>query len=139
MAKTKAGSLDTNTLLRLVLGDIPDQTTRVEDLLNKAPVLSVADIAIIEMVFVLEKVYSLPRPDVVASVYSIIRHPKINCNRKLFELALPQYLEYPKLSIVDCALVHYATLNGATPLYTFDKALAGASPDIVHLLSLHGT
>lgn len=135
MAKTKAGSLDTNALLRLVLGDIPDQTAKVEGLLNNATVLSVADIAMIEMVFVLEKVYLLPRPNVVASVYSIIRHPKINCNRKLFELALPQYLEYPKLSIVDCALVHYATLNGATPLYTFDKALTQAAPETSSLLT----
>lgn len=135
MAKIKAGSLDTNTLLRLVIGDAPSQTTLVENLLKNASVLSVADIALIEMVFVLEKVYLFSRSDVAASVYSIIRHPKINGNRKLFELALPNYLEHSKLSIVDCALVAYAHLNSATPLYTFDKALARSFPNTVKELT----
>jgi predicted nucleic-acid-binding protein len=135
MAKTKAASLDTNTLLRLVLGDLPEQTGLVEELTKKSPVLHVADVALIEMVFVLEKIYSFSRADVVNSVQAIIRHPKINANRRLFERVLPDYLEKPKLSIVDCALVHYATLTDATPLFTFDKALASAYPASATLLS----
>ena len=137
MAKTKAASLDTNTLLRLVLGDLPEQTNMVEDLIKRSQVLHVADVALIEMVFVLEKIYSFSRADVVTSVQAIIRHPKINANRKLFERVLPDYLEKPKLSIVDCALVHYATLTDATPLFTFDKALAASHPTTVTLLSSH--
>jgi uncharacterized protein len=137
MEKNKPSSLDTNVLLRFVLGDVPAQSLLVEELLQKTGTLHVADIALIEMVFVLETVYGFTRADVVTSITTIIRHPKINSNRKLFELALPSYVQYPKLSIVDCALQHYAALNGTTPLFTFDKALAQAYPDTVSLLTQH--
>lgn len=135
MGNNSTGSLDTNTLLRLVLGDIAAQSTAVDALLAQSTVLDVADIAIIEMVFVLEKIYMMPRTDIVSSITTIIRHPKIRCNRKLFEPTLADYLQLTKLSIVDCTLVHYAALNNAGPLYTFDQALAKANPSRVHLLS----
>jgi uncharacterized protein len=134
MASNKTGSLDTNALLRLVLGDVPKQTAAVESLLKKNSVFDVSDIAIIEMVFVLEKVYHLPRPLVADNIYTIIRHSHINCNRKLFTLVLPLYLENSKLSIVDCALTKYAELNKATPLYTFDADLAKACSPAAQLL-----
>lgn len=135
MGSNSTGSLDTNTLLRLVLGDVAAQSTAVDVLLAQSSVLDVADIAIIEMVFVLEKVYMMPRTDIVSSITAIIRHPKIRCNQKLFERTLADYLKQTKLSIVDCALVHYAVINDAAPLYTFDQALAKANPDQVHLLT----
>ncbi len=123
MASRKQGSLDTNLLLRLVLGDIPMQTKAVETLLASG-VFDVSDIAIVEMVFVLEKIYRLPRPLVAENIAIIIRHPSINSNRKLFALTLPLYIAQPKLSIVDCTLLMYAELNKAAPLYTFDADLA---------------
>jgi predicted nucleic-acid-binding protein len=126
MANTKHGSLDTNLLLRLVLGDIPAQAEAVENLLKPGKTFDVSDITIFEMVFVLEKVYKLPRTIVSQNIYTIINHACINCNRKLFASSLPLYIDNPKLSIVDCALYQYAELNKATPLYTFDAELIKA-------------
>ncbi len=124
MAKNKSGSLDTNILLRLIVGDVPEQTLVIETLLAEATVLQVADIAIFETVFVLQSYYKFSREDIYGSLTAIVRHPKINCNRRLFEQAFTLYRQYPKLSLVDCALTLYAELNNATPLYTFDKDLA---------------
>jgi uncharacterized protein len=134
MSKNKAGSLDTNTLLRFVLGDIPEQAAKVDTLLNTSGTFEVADITIIEMIFVLEKIYHLPRPLVVENVNAIIRHSHISSNKKLFSLAMPLYTENPKLSIVDCVLVKYAELNKAIPLYTFDLALTKACSPTAQLL-----
>lgn len=133
MAKNKTGSLDTNILLRLVLGDVPDQTQLVEALIAQSLRLDVADIVIFEMVFVLEKIYFFSRADVAESVTAIIRNKKINSNRKLFESVLPMYLENPKLSFVDCTLPQYARINKAEPLFTLDQKLA-KSYDTVTLL-----
>ena len=124
MAKNKSGSLDTNIFLRLIVGDVPEQTAVIETLLTEATVLQVADIAIFETVFVLQSYYQFSREDIYQSLTAIVRHPKINCNRRLFEQAFTLYRQYPKLSLVDCALPLYAELNNATPLYTFDKDLA---------------
>lgn len=133
MANSKIGSLDTNILLRLVLGNISAQTQLVELLIAQSTRLDVADIVIFEMVFVLEKIYFFSRVDVAESVTAIIRNKKINSNRKLFESVLPMYLENPKLSFVDCTLPQYARINKAEPLYTFDKKLAKSYDNVILL------
>lgn len=127
MERKNNASLDTNTLLRLVLNDIPEQATLVKKLLAKKARFEVADLAITEMAFVLERVYKMERRMVVEFLLVIIRHPKLICNKNLFERVLPFYLSETALSINDCALLEYARLNKAMPLYTFDKKLVSKS------------
>lgn len=131
------GSLDTNILLRLLLNDIPQQSSAVEKLLTSGKTYEIADAALFEIVYVLEKVYKIQREQVAKSILVIVRNNQFNCNRKLFELTMPLYIQESKLSIIDCALVHYATLQNATPLFTFDKALAQSNPDSTQLLTAH--
>lgn len=124
MGKNKsAGSLDTNILLRLLLDDVALHTKAAEALLGKGKRFEVADAAIIEMIFVLEKVYQFTREDILENVYVITRSEQFICNRTLFESALPLYLAQAKLSIMDCVLLTYARLNNALPFWTFDKDL----------------
>lgn len=120
-----AGSLDTNVLLRLLLQDVPDQHDAVVDLLSRTNgQFEVADTAIIEVVFVLERHYGFTRDAVAEDVGSLITLPQLNCNRDLFERALPLYTVHPALSFEDCCLSIYAELQAAAPLWTFDKKLA---------------
>ena len=133
MANNKNGSLDTNLLIRLVLGDVPEQVEAVEKLLKPGSIFDVSDIAIFEMVYVLEKVYKQPRDIISQNVYSIINHTCINSNRKIFAVSLPLYIDNTKLSFVDCALTKYAEINKATPLYTFDADLAKACSPITQI------
>jgi uncharacterized protein len=121
MAKNKTGSLDTNILVRLVVGDVPTQTKLVEKLIADSTKLDVADIVIFELVFVLEKLYFFSRPDVASSVSAIIRNKKINSNRKLFESMF--------------TMPEYARLNKAEPLFTFDQKLAKSYDNTVTLLT----
>lgn len=120
-----SGSLDTNALLRLLLNDIPRQHVAVKKLLTQATTkLSVADIAIIELVFVLEIYYGFSRQQAKEAAVGLMQLKEINCNRVLFEKALSIYLNHAALSFEDCCLSTYATLNEAEPLWTFDKKLA---------------
>lgn len=135
MASKKNGSLDTNVLLRLILGDIPTQAEAVEKLLKPGSLFDVSDITIIEMIFVLEKIYKLPRTLIQENIFTIINHPSITCNRKLFSQTLPLYTGNPKLSIIDCALTKYAELSKAIPLYTFDTALAKTCTTTTQILT----
>lgn len=119
------GSLDTNVLLRLLLNDIPDQHNAVKKLFTDFDgQFSVADLAVTELVFVLERHYGFTRPQTNEAVTGLMQLSKINCNRALIEKALIIYLDRPSLSFEDCCLSAYATLNGAEPLWTFDKKLA---------------
>lgn len=135
MKNKLSGSLDTNAVLRLVLGDRPEQAHVVKNLLEHSSQMTMVDAVVFEMIYVMESLYKLTRDQITQNVFALIRHPKINCNRRLFELTLPIYIEHSKLSIVDCALTQYAVLNKTTPVFTFDKELAKKCPDLTVLLS----
>lgn len=120
-----SGSLDTNALLRLLLNDVAQQHEAAKKLLRKASSqLAVADIAVIELVFVLERYYGFSRQQVSEAVTGLILLKEISCNRMLFEKVLPLYLSHSALSFEDCCLSTYAAINEAEPLWTFDKKLA---------------
>lgn len=127
MANKTRGSLDTNVLLRLLLNDVPAQTKAAEALLVSGAKYEVADAALIEMVFVLEKIYRMDRVLISENILGIVRNQSFYCNRVLFEQVMPQYVAEPSLSIIDCSLLTYARLNKAVPLYSFDKKLVQKS------------
>ncbi len=120
-----SGSLDTNAILRLIVGDDAAQAKKVIQLLSKAnSQVAVADIALTEAIYVLQRYYHVDRDDITSLISNFMTLPVINCNRVLFDRALVLYTEHPALSFEDCCLAVYAELNDATPLYTFDKKLA---------------
>lgn len=124
MAKSKSrGSLDTNVLLRLILGDVPSHTEAVDQLLAKGGEFHVADSAIIELVYVLESILHKDRSLIQENVFAIVRHKQCLANATLFDLCMPLYVAHPSLSITDCALLSYARLQKSVPLYTFDQKL----------------
>jgi predicted nucleic-acid-binding protein len=127
MQQHNRASLDTNVLLRFVLGDVKEQSVKINALLAQDMKFDIADAAIFEAIFVLESVYNMKRVDVVQNILTIISHSKFICNKMLFSKALKKYEEVPQLSIIDCALVEYARLNKSTPLYSFDKKLVNTS------------
>lgn len=120
-----SGSLDTSILVQLVTGQTKHLAAAAEALVEGSEKqLAVADGAIIELIFVLEKAKKLPRKHVVTVVEVLLASKKLNLNRALFARALPMYATLPALSIHDCCLATYAELNGAAPLWTFDQKLA---------------
>lgn len=119
------GSLDTNILLRLLLNDIPEQHAAAKELMHRASgQFAIADTAVIELAFVLERHYGFSRLQIAEALDGLMRLKEINCNRVLFENALPVFTKHSGLSFEDCCLSSYAKLNKAEPLWTFDKKLA---------------
>jgi predicted nucleic-acid-binding protein len=118
------GSLDANVLLRLILRDLPTQSDLALELLHRKGTFHVADTAMIEVTFALERYYDIPRVDIVTYLKAVVAHPKLSLNRQLFSSALEIYPNHPKLSFEDCCLAIDAELNSALPLWTFDKKLA---------------
>ena len=122
-------TLDTNVLLRWILGDVPDQAAAAERLLSSGVSCMVPDVAVVEMAHVLERVLLLPRTTVVHSVEMVLGVASIDVDRALWRSALDDYLAHPKLSIADTLLAAQARASGRTPLYTFDRLLANQVPD----------
>lgn len=122
------GSLDANIILRLLLNDVPKQNQAAMSLLkNASGQFAIADIALVEVAFVLERAYEFKRPQIVEVLQAFMQQPSINCNRILFDNAFELFEQHTSLSLEDCCLAVYAKLNDAEPLFTFDKKLANSS------------
>lgn len=120
-----SGSLDTNVLLRLILNDLPVQHQAVATLFeHSSAAFQVADVAIIEVAYVLTKNYGYSRSQAVEIISGLLFLPKINCNRVVFTQALRLFIKHQSWSFEDCYLATSAMLNDAEPLWTFDKKLA---------------
>ena len=117
-------SLDTNCILRWLLGDVPEQTAIISELLNSEESFAVADAVFIETVFVLEKIKKISRDTIEKAIMAVIGKDNISCSKELFTEILPVYVKYPKLSIVDCYLEALARRTQNVPLLTFDQKLA---------------
>ena len=122
-------SLDTNCLLRFVLGDDPDQTPIITKIINSEENLVVADAALIETVFVLEKVKKITRTTIEKAILVVFGEDNIVCNRNLFIEVLSIFTNHPKLSFVDCYLDVLARNTGNTPLFTFDRKMSNQLSD----------
>jgi predicted nucleic-acid-binding protein len=117
-------SLDTNCILRWLLEDIPEQKDLITALVDSGESFTVADAALIETVFVLEKLKRISRETIKKAVMAIIGKDTILCNRELFIEVLSIYTKHQKLSFVDCYLEALARKTNTAPLLTFDKKLA---------------
>ena len=120
-------SLDTNTVIRYLTNDIPEQRELVKKLLaTKNATFYLSDLALSEAIYVLTMIYRKPRTEIVNLLNLFFAHydRTVIYNRALTSAVFPFYLAHPKLSFNDCCLAYYAEAEHHEPLFTFDKALA---------------
>lgn len=119
-------ALDTNILMRAVVGDIPEQAELVYDLLEtSASIFYMPDQAITEAVFNLQGVkYKWDRESIVNALGEFLKTPRVDYNKSLFDKVFELYLKHPKLSFNDCYLAAHVADKDRTPIWTFDKAFA---------------
>lgn len=130
----RTASLDACCILRWLLQDIPEQAKAVHDLLSYPGSYNVADTTLMEVVYVLEKIYKQERYFIASCLNLISSLNQINCNRLLINTVIPIYAESPAVSFADCCAAIYAEINKAKPLLTFDKKLASKLPQAELLL-----
>lgn len=124
----KTASLDACCILRWLLQDIPEQAQAVHDLLSNPGSYHIADTSLMEVVYVLERIYKQERYFIASCLNLISSLNQIKCSRHLIKLVIPIYAENPALSFADCWAAVCAELNKAQPLLTFDKKLASKLP-----------
>jgi len=121
-------SLDTNVLMRFLLGDILDEKRRAERLLaRKGVVYHVADVVFVEISEVLWKVYKHDYKIIAGYLRIVLDMSNVSCNRNMLRAALDNYERFPSLSFADCCIAEYARLNEAEPVWTFDRKFAKQS------------
>jgi len=98
-------------------------TAEVDALIAVGLRLRVPDVAIIELVYVLEGFYLLTREEIAQAVDGLIGQSVFDLNRSLWTTVMRVFVEHPKLSCADIYLTFDARQYGADPLASFDKKL----------------
>ncbi|CDX34326.1 conserved hypothetical protein [Mesorhizobium sp. SOD10] len=80
--------LDTNLLLRLVVGDDEAQQRTAAETLERAELVAISVQALCEFVWVLDRSYRVARPDISASIRRILDMRNVVANRPTIEAGL---------------------------------------------------
>jgi len=116
-------AVDTNVLVRLVSGDDPGQVAAAEEYVASGAWVS--HVVLVECVWVLQSVYSIPHSQLVAAIEILLDHEVLVLQEPdVVAAALAIFREHPKVGFSDCLVLEIARKAGHVPLGTFDRALA---------------
>ena len=115
--------IDTNVVLRYLLGDHPEFSPKAEafmfDVSQGVKKVAILDVVIVECIYVMEKYYKIPKTEIVEKLSGILNFSGIaNPNRSEILEALLKY-ETSKIDIVDCILA--ARSSPEKVVISFDK------------------
>lgn len=129
-AKHGIEHIDTNIIVRLIVGDDPKNYQKAKKLISrKNKTFVFEDAAMMEVVYVLSgKQYNYSRKNIATGINFIASFKNIYFNKGLIEDALNLYVKHPKLSFVDCYLAAATAITQEKPLWTLDKSLIKSFP-----------
>jgi predicted nucleic-acid-binding protein len=113
--------VDANVVLRYLLNDNEIYSRESAFIIEKTDIYIPFEV-LAEVVYVLEKVYDVPRKDILNALSLLIEYPNIETNnKKVFQKALETY-HIKNIDFIDAILIGYNHLSNAT-IHTFDKKL----------------
>ncbi|EDP74822.1 PIN domain-containing protein [Hydrogenivirga sp. 128-5-R1-1] len=118
------GILDTNLFIRYLHDGTPEEKEKFRNLIERArskgTTFYIPFIVVVEMVYVLERVYGLPKARVREMVENILTLPVEVENLDVVLTAFALY-EEKNLKFGDALVLATAKVKEITPIYTFDK------------------
>jgi predicted nucleic acid-binding protein len=119
--------LDTNILLRHLLQDVPEQSTRASAYIRRieqgAQRVRLADTVIFEAVFTLQRTYRVPRAEIAAALLPLIELPGVVLpGKRRFRTAFAHYVDR---NIAFGDAYHAALMQSLrlVEIVTFDREL----------------
>ncbi len=115
--------IDTNVVLRYLLGDHPEFSPKAEafmfDVSKGVKKTEILDVVIVECIYVMEKYYEIPKTEIVEKLSGILNFSGIvNPDRSEILEALLKY-ENSNIDIVDCILAVHSSPEKI--VISFDK------------------
>jgi predicted nucleic-acid-binding protein len=117
--------VDTSVILRILIKDDELKAKAAVNLLKSAGekglVLYLLPVAVLETVWVLEKVYSFSRKAVQEVVEAVINTPELKIEQEaVFRKALKAYVE-KNIKFADAVMGYWGLANGYTTVFTYDE------------------
>lgn len=120
--------LDTNVLVRYLTQDDPKQAALATRLIDEE--LSIAEpgfislVVLVEMYWVLKRLYSVRGDELLAAVEDLLSMPRFNLDRRDVVAAAVQFMkaaEGSKAGFVNVLIAQLAAAQGCSSTVTFDK------------------
>ena len=113
--------IDANAVLRYTLNDNFDMAAKVREFVKKSKVFVRYEV-LAEVIYVLNKVYLLPRNEIAEGIKIFLEHPNAETEaEEVISLALETYKNI-NMDFVDCVLYAFKGAYGYG-VFTFDKKL----------------
>ncbi len=118
-------ALDTNVLVRFLVRDDKRQAETVYKIFKQAEsdkeVLFVPLLVVLEIVWVLESVYNIPRQEILDSINELILMPILEFEAQSAILSFISSSRETKMDLSDLLIAHSARFSGCQCVLTFDK------------------
>ena len=116
-------AVDTNLLVRLVVGDDQTQARAAEAFVAKGAWVS--QLVLAEVVWVLDTVYGRSPAQIADAIDRLLDQKELTFqDAEVVALALRTFRSRPSLGFSDCLVLEIARKAGHLPLGTFDRNLA---------------
>ena len=117
--------IDTSAILRLLTKDDEGKSKAVEKLIkesgNKGITLYLLPVTVLEIVWVLEKVYKFDRKTIREIVEATLNTPQLKCYlENVFRKALLAY-ETQNIKFADAVMGYWGIEEGLSTVYTYDE------------------
>ena len=122
-------AVDTNVLLRLLVGDDPSQAAKARRLFDRADAQQkavwVADTVLVEMVWTLARAYRRERTDIVKALRTLSSHATVVLESAAAVGDAIDAFERGRADFADCLLPMKAQSAGCDEVATFDRGMKG--------------
>lgn len=110
--------IDANVIIRCILNDCPEMTAKAVEIIDAGAYTKPEILA--EVVYVLQKVYSVQRPEIRNMLNKILE--VVSCSEKECVIFAMDLYASVSLDFVDCLLIAYHKVNNEN-IFSFDKKL----------------
>lgn len=115
--------VDTNVLVRHLIGDPPKMAARATAYLQKESELLVADLIVAETIYVLESFYEVARPEISEAMRALIVMESVSVVDAPLLLRAIEIYEYDRLDFAEAYLVATAESTGVMQIASFDRSI----------------
>lgn len=115
--------VDTNILVRHLVGDPPDMAARATAYLGSESELLVTDLVVAETVYVLESFYEVSRQGIATSMRSLLTLNSVVVVDVALLLRSIEIYEHDRLDFAEAYLVASAESSGVDAVASFDRSI----------------
>ena len=115
--------VDTNILVRHLIGDPPKMAARATAYLQRESELLVADLIVAETIYVLESFYEIARPEISEAMRALIVMESVSVVDAPLLLRAVEIYEYDRLDFAEAYLIASAESTGVMQVASFDRSI----------------